>query len=651
MRRSRGLPALLLAFAAAGPAAAKDALPPWLQEAARLSTPAGKTTRGAVVLLREREVTVREDGRLTIVERAALRITDATGRSDAAARVVYETESDKVKDLMAWVQPPSGEPRRLGKDRVVDVAAATNDVFNEARVRGITASDEVVAGSLFGYEWVLESRPLFAQFDWDFQHTLAVGVARCRVVLPKGWTATGLVFNHDPVPPASSGGALVWEVKDLPEIPDEPLCPPASALAPRLAVSYRPAAGAAEYGRDFGSWGDVARWLSDLAEGAPRDAVAAKSRELTSGAATEKERVAALCRYVASLKYVSIQTGLGRGGGYRPHDPAEVLARGYGDCKDKSNLLRALLRAAGVKAWLVSLYSGDEGFVHPEWTTPQQFNHCIVAIASSEEGPAALPSSPLGRVLLFDPTADGVPLGELPAEDEGTWALLIAPESTSLLRVPATPDSGDLLERSIAAELEADGTVKATLRDRRTGPSAVRLRGSRRSDDEAGIRAGLEAWFAERAAGARVLSTKYDGGLEKKAASLEVSFEAPRRAQKLPGGLLVFASGLVSSWDLPTLPAADRVTPHTLRGRSYKETLTLKLPEGIVTDELPRPVSLDTPFGRFGLTAKVEGRTVVLTRTLELRKGTYARGEAAALRAFFGKVRAGLDAPIVLRAG
>jgi transglutaminase-like putative cysteine protease len=47
-----------------------------------------------------------------------------------------------------------------------------------------------------------------------------------------------------------------------------------------------------------------------------------------------------------------------------------VLARNYGDCKDKAALMRALLKAAGIDSYAVIIYSGDRHFVRPEWPGP-----------------------------------------------------------------------------------------------------------------------------------------------------------------------------------------------------------------------------------------------------------------------------------------
>jgi hypothetical protein len=60
--------------------------------------------------------------------------------------------------------------------------------------------------------------------------------------------------------------------------------------------------------------------------------------------------------------------------------------RDYGDCKDKANLMRALLKAAGVRAFLLTVYATDADDVQAEWPSPQQFNPCILAIQLADAG-------------------------------------------------------------------------------------------------------------------------------------------------------------------------------------------------------------------------------------------------------------------------
>src|SRR5919202_1263755 len=112
------------------------------------------------------------------------------------------------------------------------------------------------------------------------------------------------------------------------------------------------------------------------------------------------------------VQYIAIQTGLGQGGGYRPHASTEVFAKSYGDCEDKANLMRAMLKADGIQSYLVAIYAGDPSYVREEWASPGQFNHCIIAVRVSDEtqAPTIVQHPKLGRLLIFDATDDDTPV-------------------------------------------------------------------------------------------------------------------------------------------------------------------------------------------------------------------------------------------------
>ena len=107
-----------------------------------------------------------------------------------------------------------------------------------------------------------------------------------------------------------------------------------------------------------------------------------------------------------NLQYISIDIGVGRGNGYRPHAASQVLAKAYGDCKDKANLMRAMLKSINITAYPVAIYLGDADHVREEWASPYQFNHCIIAIKVGDEviAPTIITDAKLGRLLIFDAT-------------------------------------------------------------------------------------------------------------------------------------------------------------------------------------------------------------------------------------------------------
>ena len=125
-------------------------------------------------------------------------------------------------------------------------------------------------------------------------------------------------------------------------------------------------------GRTFESWVQVSRWATELhdPQSVPDESVAAKARELTANSKTELERIRAIAQFVQRLQYISIDIGVGRGNGYRPHAASQVLAKAYGDCKDKANLMRSMLKAINITAYPIAIYLGDATHVRKSGPHP-----------------------------------------------------------------------------------------------------------------------------------------------------------------------------------------------------------------------------------------------------------------------------------------
>jgi hypothetical protein len=640
----------VLILAAASTAFAGDEAPAWLQQAAAQQAPAYDKDVPAVVLLDESDMTVGEDGRITTTKTYAVRILTREGRDEAVAHEFYMTDSGKVKEMKAWLIRAGGEVKRYGKDQTLDVADASNDVYDESRFKVIDASKDADAGMVFGYQTVTESHSFFSQSLWYFQEKLPVLQSRYQLTLPQGWTASSVTFNHAQIYPTAAGSTYTWELRNLPFIETEPSSPSVSNLAPRVAINYGPPTGAQAAGaRVFANWSDVSRWYSEVAD--PQvtlnDSLAGKARELTANAKTEMERIQIIGRYVQNLQYISIQIGLGR---YRPHSATEVFAKSYGDCKDKANLMRAMLKAVKIEAYPVLIFSGDPTYVREDWASPQQFNHCIVAIRVSDETKAAtvIQHPTLGRLLIFDATDDDTPVGDLPNHEQGSFALVAAGDAGTLLRMPTTSPESNKLERQADVSLAPDGSINAVVKERSIGQSAVHERGMFRHLSRSDYTKAIEAWITRGAAGAQVskvdpLDNSADGRFD-----LDVEFTAKSYAQLMQDRLLVFKPAIVSRLDWLSLTGASRQHPVVLNSRAYTETVRIKLPEGFNVDELPDPVKLETAFGNYASTYEVKDGQLVFTRTLVQRATIIPAAQYSAVRNFFERIRAAEASPVVL---
>jgi hypothetical protein len=643
---------ILVACLQAGVSAKSDEAPAWLRQAASITVPTYGKDVHAVTLHDESRKTVGEDGRITTVTYQAVRILTRQGRSYAEAAEGYNNGTGKVKDMRAWLIRPSGEVRAYGKKETIDRAVVDNDVYNEARVKIISAEDEADAGCVFGYEIVTEEREVFSQFTWHFQTATPVVMSRLTVALPQGWRADAITFNHGKIEPSVSGNNYTWELRDLPPIETEPASPKISKLVARIAVNIFPPQGKATMLRSFASWKDVSRYNSELSDpqAAFNEPMAAKARELTAGAKTEFERLQAIGRYAQSVNYISIQIDVGRGGGYRPHAAADVFNKNYGDCKDKANLMRAMLKSLGVESYPVVIFSGDPHRVDPEWPSPHQFNHCIIAVKVNEDVQAStiVKHPSLGRLLIFDPTDDDTPIGDLPDHEQGSYALIVAGDAGELMKMPVTPPEANRLEREVEAALDADGTLTAKVSERSVGQAAV---GERRIFKRAArpeyIKY-IERWVTKTAPSANVLKSEPNDDARAGKFALDVEFKSPNYAQSMRGRLMVFKPAIVSRRSSVFLLETKRKHPVVLDSEAYNETVRIKLPEGFDVDEMPEAAEVNHSFGSYAAKCEVKEGHLIFRRSLTLKAGIIPVEQYASVRGFFERMRAVEQTPVVL---
>lgn len=647
---------LLIAFvmslaATAAVAAPADEAPPWLKQAAAISVPAYDKDITAVVLRKEQAVTLGSDGRITTITTFAVRILTREGRAYATAGELYLANSGKIKEMTAWLIRQNGFVKKFGKDETVDSLTDPNDIYDEYRVKTIDASNDADAGVVFGYQAISEERPLFNQDVWHFQNRLPTLVSRYSLTLPAGWQATSVVFNHPKLEPTISGSSYTWELRDLGPIKAEPASPTVRNLAPLVAVNYFPA-GTANSAKAFESWSQVSRWGTELhdPQAVPDESVTAKARELTANSKTELDRIRVIGRFVQGLQYISIDIGIGKGNGYRPRTASQVLAKAYGDCKDKTNLMRAMLKSVGITAYPVFIYLGDPTVVREEWPSPTQFNHCIIAVKVSDEtsSPTVIQDSTLGRLLIFDATDPHTPLGDLPDEEQGSFALVVAGDSGALLRMPSLPPGSSQLDRQTEVVLSSDGSITANLKERSIGQSAVSERRAFRRLTITEYKGLIESWVTQGATAARVSKLvpvdDTDGGRF----DLDVDFTATAYAQSMQDRLLVFKPAIVSRRESVFLTESTRKYPVVLDSYAFTETVHVKLPAGFGVDEMPDAVKLEAPFGSYKTSYEVKGGELVFVRSLAQKAGTIPADQYQAVRNFYQRMRAAEQAPVVL---
>ena len=631
--------------------AAGDDAPTWLKQAASVNTPVYKKDVPAVVLLNEEKVTL-DDGKVVTVENFAVKILTREGRGYAVANAFYLASFGKIRDMNAWVVRPDGTVKEYGKKSIIDRISDPDDVYDEYRIKLIDASGDVDTNYVFGYTVVSEDKPLFYQDVWQFQSRLPAITSRYTLNLPSDWKASSITFNHPNVVPKVSGTSYTWELFNLAPIPPEPMSPAIKNLAPHIAINYAPESDAQVTNRVFADWTEVSRWASQMYD--PQvvinDEVAAKARELTAKSETELEKIRAIGYFVQNLQYISIDIGVGYGNGYRPRPSNLVLSRGYGDCKDKATLMRAMLKAINIEAYPIAIYSGDPTYVREEWVSPKQFNHCIIAVKVTDktESPTIINDKHLGRLLIFDATDPFTPVGDLPDYLQGSSALIIAGDNGSLAKMPVTPPDFNAWNRKVEVNLTEDGSIKGKISENANGQQSTQARAIFRTLSSTEVNQMFESWLTRGATAAKLEKLTPKNNNATATFDLDIEFSAPRYGQLMQNRLLIFKPAIVNRANSIYLTEKDRTHPIMIDAETFNETATFNLPAGFVVDEVPDAVSIETPFGKYKTNYEVKDGKLVYTRNLVTNRTTVAAGKYNSVRDFYSQILAAEQSPVVL---
>jgi hypothetical protein len=254
----------------------------------------------------------------------------------------------------------------------------------------------------------------------------------------------------------------------------------------------------------------------------------------------------------------------------------------------------------------------------------------------------------LGRLLIFDPTAEETPVGDLPSYLQGSLALIDAKASDALVKMPVTSPESNQLERVIDASIDSAGVLSANIRENANGQWADAYRREFRNESKADYVKGIEGWVASGAATATVQKVEPHDDNPANRFNLEVDFVAPRYGQLMQGRLLVFKPAIVSRRESLSLTTGRRKQPVVLHSNAYSETVRVKLPAGFEVDEMPDAVKLDTSFGSYSTNYEVKDGQLIFTRQLVQKAATIPADQYNSVRSFFEKIRAAEQAPVVL---
>ncbi|TMA89799.1 MAG: DUF3857 domain-containing protein [Deltaproteobacteria bacterium] len=463
----------------------------------------------------------------------------------------------------------------------------------------------------------------FADYFGDFaylQGTQARRVSDYVLLGPPGRTfyasATplkGLLHKEGKLP--DGGTWRRWTAKDVPKLVPEPAMPGYSEMLAYVHVStYR-------------TWDDVGRFYWGLVKDQLRvtDDIRAAAQEAVKAIPQSDElaRIRAVYDFVVSrTRYVGLEFGINS---FKPYPVETILARRFGDCKDKASLMHAMLESLGIDSRIALLRMRRLGGIDASPASLAVFNHAILYVPAHD--------------LFLDGTAEFHGSGELPGDDRGAEVLVVEPGGGSkFFRTPDAMPSDNLDETHISAKLLPDGSAAMQVTGSARGAWTAELRRIFESADERQARAQEQlsrAAFPNVKVTAVAVSDPHD---IEKPFETRITATATGFANPKDGGLQFGPFGHRQSFVEAYAQLSKRSLPQRLplAQRTVIES-QIELPAGW-TATMPETAREAGPQGSYEIAYTREAAKIVARLTLTLNGGVLQPLDYAAFRAFLGRL-------------
>ena len=458
-------------------------------------------------------------------------------------------------------------------------------------------------------------------------YNLAVEESHFNVICPKSYLLRYKNFNY-PAKPLQSDEkdktVYKWEVKNFESVEKEYGLPPLTDVFPMiyLASSEFEMAG---YKGNMNTWENLGKFMQDLRGG--RDQLPAdikqKVHELTDKEPDPNKKVAKLYEFMQqNTRYVSIQLGIG---GLQPFDATYVATKRYGDCKALSNYMSALLKEIGVPSYYTLVKSGEGNtFFVPDFPS-DQFDHVILCVPLKKD------------TMWLECTDQTLPAGYLSGFTSDRYVLIVNESGSKLVKTPKYGLNENLEIRYTNASIDNEGHLTATCK--------TDYRGLQQDDIFTLINTRTKDKILEQLKRGIDLPqydvVKFDYKQQKTSlptVSENIDLTANSYAQ-ISGKRLFVTPNILTKTHRKLATDETRKFELVQKDEYWDiDTVEIKIPSGYQPESVPQPVTIDSKFGKYSNSVKVNADKIVYYRSYQHFSGRFPASAYNELVKFYDQV-------------
>ena len=344
-----------------------------------------------------------------------------------------------------------------------------------------------------------------------------------------------------------------------------------------------------------------------------------KIKNLIKNDTSNLEKARKIYQYVQDkVRYVSVQIGIG---GWKPM-PAETVDKlSYGDCKALTNYTKALLDAVGVPSYYTVIYAGEKKKDIDSDFSRIEGNHVILGIPDKE------------NIVWLECTSQKKPFGFMGNFTDDRDALMITPQGGKIIHTKSYTIKDNILSLQAIIHLNSNASVTATISITSKGLIYDTKYGLEDLTTEKKQKYYKTIWSHLHALS--IQETTITNDKENIIFSEKIQAQIPNYASKIGEDLLFCPNIFNQNTEIPT---AYKNRKHAfILPEDYKEiaSYTIYLPKEFTTEDLPEPVSIESPFGTYKFYVnKKQNNALEYHREYIEKKGTYAPQQYTAYRNF-----------------
>lgn len=257
------------------------------------------------------------------------------------------------------------------------------------------------------------------------------GVQVNHGIINKEGVSIDVNFTEEQLPDGTT--IFRYNGEDLPKVERDPSGPAYSYLSPsayNTVASFTNSTG--KVVKILSNLDDLHTWYRSFIEGLSIDETTKNiAASIVNEDDSELEKIRKIFYWVQkNVKYIAFEQGMR---GFIPHPADYVVEKRYGDCKDMTSILVALLRSQGIASHFTWIGSRDLPYKYSELPSPVVDNHMIASVNFNNE------------TIFLDATGSYSPLGFPTSMIQGKESLISMGEDYRIVTVPVIPKEKNLM--------------------------------------------------------------------------------------------------------------------------------------------------------------------------------------------------------------